>query len=372
LKAWPAGGPQQVWKAGGLGGGYSTPSVAGGRIYGMGWRGEEEVVWCLDASNARGLWMKPVAQAYRRIGRQAHAGASCTPTVEGDRLYALGVGGDLVCLKAADGSPVWSKNLVRDFGGSVPSWGYSESPLVDGNVVVVTPGGSAATLVALNKMSGEVAWRARVPEGDRAQYSSIIAADVNGQRHYVQFLSGGVVGVEAATGRYLWRYNSPANRTANCSTPIYFMNHVFAASGYGVGGGLARLVPAAEGIQAQEVWFTRYMKSHHGGVVLVDGHFYGFDESNLTCLDARTGQVTWADRSVGKGSVTFADGHLYARSERGPIALVEANPRQYVEKGRFDQPERSYEAAWAHPVVAGGKLYIRDQEVLFCYDVKAR
>ncbi len=368
LKSWPAGGPRLLWKAENLGGGYSSLSVTQGKVFSMGFRGEDEAVWALDEKTGRGLWATPIGRANRDVGYGD--GPRSTPTVDGDRLYVVGVSGDVACLRVANGQLLWKKSLVTEFGGRIPPWGYSESPLVDGDRVIATPGGRAATLVALNKMTGDVVWRASVPQGDMAAYASSIAADVNGERQYIQFLHGGVVGVSAKDGRFLWRYNSPANGTANCSTPVYRDGHVFAASAYNTGGGLARLAPGPSGTTAQEVYFTRSMKNHHGGMVLVGDHLYGFDESNLTCLDWKTGKVMWSDRSVGKGSVIYADGSLYCRGERGGVALVEATPTAYAEKGRFDQPERSGKNAWSHPVVANGRLYLRDQEALFCYDVR--
>ena len=365
LKTWPAGGPKQVWKAESLGGGYGSVAVSKGRIYGMGYRNPDEAVWCLDAATGRGLWATPIAQANRR-GKGYGDGSRCTPTVDGNLVFVEGDSGDIACLDAASGQIRWKKDLVTDFGGRVPGWGFTESPLVDGNKVILTPGGRAASIVALDKNTGEVIWKSVVPEGDAAGYSSAIIATVNGQRQYIQFMSGGVIGIAAADGKFLWRYNSPANRTANISTPIYRDGHVFAATAYNTGGGLAKL----NGSTADEVYFTRNMQNHHGGMVLVGEHLYGFNNSNLTCINFLTGAVAWENRSVGKGSVTAVDGMLICRGEGREIALVEANPAQYVEKGRFAQPERSGKSAWAHPVVANGKLYLRDQDIMFCYDVK--
>lgn len=363
LKAWPQGGPQQAWKATGCGEGYGAVAVQGGRIYGMGNRGGGEVVWALDARTGQPVWSTPFAPAIRA---EAGNGPRSTPTLDGGRLYALGVAGDLVCLDAASGRLIWRKHLAREFGGQMPTWGYCESPLVDGEKVVACPGG-VNTIVAFNKSSGQPLWTSRIPERDGAQYASCIVATVGGQRQYIQFLQKGVVGVAAQDGRFLWRYESPANGTANCTTPIFAENCVFATSNYGVGGGLARL--SAGG--AQEVYFTKRMQNHHGGVVLVNGHLYGFDQSNLTCLDFRTGQVKWFNRSVGKGSLVAAAGHLYCRGESdGGVALVEANPSAYVEKGRFRQPNPSGAPTWPHPVVANGRLYLRDQDVLLAYTVK--
>jgi outer membrane protein assembly factor BamB len=371
LKTWPEGGPRLVWKANGLGGGYCTPSVAGGRIFGISFRGKDELVWALAEVNGTELWKTRIAEAKPAAGGEGREGSRSTPTVYGDLIYALGEQGDLVCLETATGKERWHKNLVKDFGGAVPYWGYSESPLVDGDKLIVTPGGKAATLIALNKMTGETIWKAQVPEGDQAQYSSVIVAQVNGQRQYIQFLRGGVVGVSAGDGAFLWRYNHPANGVANCSTPIFHDNCVFAASGYGTGGGLAKLTSEEGKTKAEEVFFCKQMKNQHGGMVLVDGYIYGADDpSMLTCLELKTGKVMWEERKAGKGSIAYADGRLYYRDESGPIILVEANPEKYVEHGRFNQPDRSHANAWAHSVIANGRLYIQDQDILLCYDVK--
>jgi prepilin-type processing-associated H-X9-DG protein len=368
LPGWPKKGPELAWKATGLGAGFSTPSIAGDRIFTMGNRGRTEYVIALSEKDGKELWATEVGPV--RAGGGGYPGPRCTPTVDGASLYALGLNGDLVCLEVAKGKERWRKNLVKDFAGQVGGWGYSESPLVDGDKVICTPGGKKATLVALNKKDGETIWTAQVPQGDGAHYSSVIAANVGKQRQYIQFLRGGVVGVAAADGEFLWRYNHPANGTANCSTPIYHDGHVFAASSYGVGGGLVKLTKDGNKVKAEEVYFTKHMKNHHGGIVLLNGYLYGSNEGVLACLDFKTGEVMWEDRHPGKGSIAYADGRLYYRNEGGPIVLVEANPKKYVEKGRFNQPDRSRMPAWPHPVIANGKLYIRDQDILLCYNVK--
>jgi prepilin-type processing-associated H-X9-DG protein len=370
LKSWPKDGPPLLWKATGLGEGFGTPSVAAGRIFSMGNRGKTEYVMALDARNGKQLWVKATGPVRSNGG--GYPGPRCTPTVDGALVYALGLNGHLLCLDVATGKIRWSKNLLKDFQGSVGGWGYSESPLIDGDKLICTPGGHTATLVALNKKTGAVLWKAIVPEGDSAAYSSVIAAEVDGQRQYIQFVSGGVVGVAAADGKFLWRYDKPANGTANCSTPIFQDNQVFAASSYGTGGGSVKLSRNGATTKAEEIYFTRNMKNHHGGMVLVDGYVYGSDEGMLSCLDFKTGEVMWEDRHPGKGSIAYADGRLYYRNEGGPILLVEANPKKYVDCGRFEQPDRSDHPAWPHPVIANGKLYIRDQDVLLCYDVKRR
>jgi outer membrane protein assembly factor BamB len=368
LQEWPKNGPTLAWKAENLGGGFSTPSVAGGRVYGMGFRGNDEVVWALDEKTGEQVWSVKIADANRRVGYSE--GPRCTPTVDGDRLYVLGLGADLVCLKINNGEEVWRKNLAKDFAGRVGGWGYSESPLIDGDKLLCTPGGDKATLAALDKKTGETIWKGVVPKGDQAQYSSIIAADFEGRRQYIQFLSRGVVGF-SGDGEFLWRYDHPRNSTANCSTPLYRDGYVFAASAYGTGGGLAKLSRDGDKVQAEEVYFTKQMKNHHGGMVLIGDFLYGSDEGQLTCLEFKTGKMQWAERKAGKGSIAYADGQLYYRNEDGPVILVEANPKKYVEHGRFTPP-RTGKPAWPHPIVANGKLYIRDQQYLYCYDVKQK
>lgn len=371
LKAWPTEGPKLLWKSTNLGEGHATPSVAGGVIYGMGLREGKEIVWALDEKTGTELWNTPIAGGITLDGSQGGYGSRATPTVDGNRIFTLGVGGELVCLNRADGKLLWNKSLVTHFGGNIPTWGYSESPLVDGDKVVVTPGGPGASLVALNKNTGETLWKANVPEGG-VSYSSAIIATVNGTRQYIQFLNRCVVGVSATDGKLLWQFAGPANRNGiNCSTPIYQDGYVFAASSYQHGGALGKLSSNGGVISAEQVYFTRDMKNHHGGMVLVGDYIYGFDDPRtLTCLEFKTGKVVWTNQSVGKGSITYADGMLYCRSERGPVALVEANPKEYVEKGRFEQPDRSRDPSWPYPVVANGKLLLRDQGVLLCYDVK--
>lgn len=377
LKSWPADGPRLLWQVEALGYGISTPSIAGGRVYGMSLRGDDEVVWALNAADGKEVWCATIGKPNNNDPGRRGAGPRCTPTIDGDGLYALGVNGDFACLDLATGKPRWQKSLVRDFGGNMPGWGYSESPLIDGEKVVATPGGREATMVALNKMTGDVVWKGPVPEGDRAGYASCIAAEVDGQRQYIQFTASGVVAVAAKDGKFLWRYNAPANRTANCSTPIYRDHMVFAASGYATGGGAVKLATSNEGVTATEAYFTKQMQNHHGGMVLIGDYLYGFDGSNLTCLEFKTGDVKWSNRSVGKGAVAFAEGLLYCRSESGPMALVEATPTGYVEKARFSppsdpnpHPDPDAKRTWPHPVVAGGRLYLRHMNLLLCYDIK--
>lgn len=369
-QSWPAEGPPLAWKIDTVGIGFSTPAVAAKRIYVMGNRDNQEWIFALDATKKGKLvWEMPIGPV--RSEGAGYPGPRSTPTVDGKRVYTLGINGDLVALDSSTGKIAWRHDLVADFGGGIPNWGYSESVLIDGNKLLCTPGGSQATLVALDKRSGELLWQS--PIGDGAGYSSIIKAKLAGREQYVQFTAQGVVGVAADSGEFLWRYDAPANGTADISTPLSEGNYVFAASGYGTGGGLAEIRRAGSKFAAEQVFFSKDIKNQHGGVLLIDGHLYGAnDPSLLSCLDFKTGALRWSDRAPGKCSLAFADGRLYARSEEGKVSLVEANPASCVLHGQFDQPDRSEQPSWPHPVIAGGQLYLRDQGVLLVYDIRAR
>ncbi len=562
-------------------------------------RGDEEVVWALSESDGKELWVRPLGPAFEQQFHQSKEGPGCTPTVDGDHLYVLGMSGALACLRVADGEIVWQRNLKDDFGGVAPMWNFRESPLVDGDKLICTPGAEDATLVALDKMTGEIVWKSKPPEassapaqaeGDRevprgpdrpraggqpgggpergdagaattvsgtkdprlfasehwgmtafshkvpngkyvaklyfaetfdgitkegqrvfsfnvegkeikdfdvwekagglrqayietvpvevtdgefrieftaqvenpaikaielipeaasdavptirinagatepftdsngqvwqpdtgfeggsqnsgfggfagggprgrfggggrpggfggfsqtgAAYSSPIAIDFGGKRQYVQLTAKALIGVNAADGTVLWEYPKPANRMGiNCTTPLYHDGIVFASSAYGAGGGAAKLSATPDGgIEATELYFTNRMQNHHGGIILLDSCLYGANGGNgggnLICIDFETGEVLWDERRgkqrIPKGAITFADGRLYYRTEEGTMLLIEPSREKYIERGRFEQPDRTDVPAWAHPVIANGKLYVRDQDVLFCYDVKAK
>ena len=305
-----------------------------------------------------------------RVEQDKGNGPRGTPTLDGDRLYVLTENGDLACLRERDGSRVWGKNILKEFGASNPRWLISESPLVDGNRLIVSPGGSGAGIVALDKMTGAEIWRTK-ELSDQAGYASCIIAEVGGVRSYINFTSTAAVGVRASDGKLMWRYANVANRVANCTTPIFADNKVFFSSAYGTGGALLNLTAQNGEVKAEEAYFTKEMMNHHGGMVLVNGYLYGFSNAILTCIEFNTGKVMWKDRSVGKGSIGYADGMLYLLGEKQMVGLAEANPNAYVEKGRFPINDRGWDS-WAHPVIVGGKLYIRNQNELTCYDVKAK
>ncbi|MHC4876572.1 MAG: PQQ-binding-like beta-propeller repeat protein [Planctomycetota bacterium] len=381
LAEWPADGPQVAWKVDTIGDGYSSIVVADGRIITMGNVDGEGRVICLNEKDGSTLWSvhPPTEKKLYKHGKGD--GGRGTPTIDGEFVYAIGGGGDVTCLQVADGKVVWSKHLVDDLGGKVPGWGYSESPLIDGDNVIVTPGEAGGTVAALNKRTGEVVWQS-TDLTDKAHYCSAALATIHGVRQIITFTGGRgskrnpgdpprVVGLEADTGKLLWSYEKSANRTANVSTPIIHGDTVFSASAYGTGGGLCRIRKSDSGFEAEPVYFENKMQNHHGGMVLVDGYLYGTGSNTLICLDIKSGEIAWQDRSAGKGSVAYADGHIYLYGEKNQVALVEANPDEYVEKGRFDVPKSEW-PTWAHPVVANGKFYLRDMNSLTCYDVSAK
>jgi outer membrane protein assembly factor BamB len=330
-------------------------------------RNRQSVVTSLNRVDGAAVWTHAIGRAGTN---DRGPGPRSTPTVDGDRLYVLTENGDLVCLRVRDGSVVWQRNILEDFRARNINWLMSESPLVDGNMVIVTPGGRSAGMAALDKMTGKTIWTSR-ELSDEAGYASPIVADVQGVRTIMTLTAEAGIGVRASDGKLMWRYRDVANRTANAATPVYAGDRVFYASAYGTGGALLSLRAAEGSVRAQEVYFTRDMQNHHGGMVLLDGYLYGFNNAILTCLEFATGKVMWRHRSVGKGAVTAADGHLYIVSENQVVGLAEASPTGYRETGRFTIRDQGL-PSWAHPVVAGGRLYVRDQGTLTSYDVRAK
>jgi outer membrane protein assembly factor BamB len=380
LKEWPAEGPRLLWRLDGLGRGYSSIAIVGDRFYTMGDLAREkeersQYVLAFGLKERRLLWAARVGAPHDDGGPRG------TPTVDGDRVFALGTDGDLVCLEAASGVTRWQRNLTRDFGGRVMSmWKYCESPLVDGDKVICTPGGEKALLVALEKGSGKLLWQTAAPAlGPRGQdgagYASPIVAEIEGMRQYIQVAGRGIIAVEAETGRVQWSYNRIANDTANIPNPVVHGNLVFVANGYSAGSALLRIRRDGDTFQAEEVYFLqpRQFDNHHGGIVLVGDHVYGgvgFSKGDPACVDLLTGSVAWKARAPSSGSaaVLYADGHLIFRYDRGLVALVEASPGGYRLKGQF-KALASSGPAWAYPVVYQRRLYLRHNDLLACYDL---
>ena len=375
LQSWPPEGPPLAWSTKGLGGGYSTVSVAKDRIYTLGnqqdkekKRGRLSYLVALNRADGKVLWTAEVGPAGGSLG--------CTPTVDGDRIYALGQMGDLVCIDK-DGNRVWHRDLVKDFGGQKGGWNYCESPLVDGDRLIVTPGGTEATIVALNKATGETVWKCPIPSrSPQAGYSSVVIANAGGVKQYIQLYNGGVVGV-GTDGKLLWHNKTLASNTANVPNPIVTGEYVFASAGYGKGAVLLRLKAEGKGVTAEQVYHSRELGNRHGGVVKVGDYVYGDtdQEGRPFCGDFMTGKRLWhrEDGSGGANSaaVTYADGRLYIHYQNGVVALVKASPEKYEEFGSFSPPKLNG-AAWAHPVVCDGHLYLREGDYLYCYDVRAK
>jgi len=361
LKTWPAQGPTQLWRTSGAGIGFSSFAASGGRLYTLGDRGDREYVIAFDANSGKLAWQSPIGASFSNNQGDGPRG---TPTIDGDRLYALGGNGDFVCLDAKTGKAVWTKNVLREFGGRNISWGLSESPLVVTDRVLVQAGGPNAGIVALNKMTGAPIWRSH---SDEAGYSSAVLATVGGTQQAVFFTAERALGVSVRDGRELWSYDKVANRTANIATPIVSGNRVFMSSDYGTGAALLELSPSG----AREVYFTRDMRNHHSTSVLVGDYVYGFSSSILTAMRLADGTVAWRDRSVGKGSLIYADDRLYLFSDNGVVGLAEPTPTGYREHGRF-RIQTGASPTWSHPIITGGKLILRDQDTVYAFSVKAQ
>lgn len=368
LDQWPENGPPLVWTAAGLGDGYSGISVAKGRIYTMGEDKSSCYLRALDEECGKIVWSTKVGAIG---GGGGYAGPRSTPTVDGDQVYALGQFGDLVCAATKDGNEIWRTRLNKDLHGKMMSgWGYAESVLIDGEKLICTPGGKDGTLAALDKSTGKVLWRS-MDFTDPAAYSSVIAASIDETPTYIVLTGENIAGIGAADGRLLWKAkrNGP---TAVIPTPIYSDHHVFVTSGYGAGGDCFKISRDGNVFNVKKAYHTSDMGVHVGGVVLLDNHLFGVNERNLVCIEFLTGKLKWKDKCVGKGAVTYADGRLYVRSDAKPgdVALVEANPDQYALKGKFEQPDGSGNQTWPPVVVANGKMYLRDQDALLCYELQ--
>jgi outer membrane protein assembly factor BamB len=367
LRNWKDGQPRLEWKTDGLGEGYGSLAISSGRIYMQGALAGRSGVHCLEAATGKKLWFTPLGS---KSDNDRGNGPRSTPTVEGDRLWALTESGDLAMLESASGKVLWAKNIIgKDFRGEQPHWLMSESPLVDGEMLIVTPGAPGATLVAMEKNSGKWIWSSQ-ELSDPPGYSSVIAFNVGPVRCLAALTAKAGVGVRANDGKLMWRWEKPANRVANCATPIFAEGKVFYTSAYGTGGGAMNLAAKGDIVEAAEAYFTREMANHHGGVVYHNGHLYGFSNAILTCMKLSDGIVAWRDRSVGKGCLTLADGMLFLLGEGNIAGLAEATPEGYKELGRFTIPDQG-RPSWAYPVVSGGRLYIRHQGLLMCHNVKA-
>ena len=378
LKSWEQQAPALLWMGEGMGSGYASVAVVGDRIYTTGDLKDGQGVVAVNAKDGKVLWTTVLTAGAPKHGFE---GSRCTPTVVGNQLWVTTSNGSIACL-TTDGKVVWKKDFEKEWGGKMMSgWGYAESVLVDGKLAICTPGGPDAMMVALDKDSGRELWKCKVPEFGKkgkpgAGYSSVVISMAGGVKQYVQMTGPGVIGVRAADGKFLWGYDQSANTTANISSPVIAGDYVFSSSAYGAGAGLVKLTKDGDGVKAEEVYFLKpdQLQNHHGGMVLVDGYLYCGHKQNggdLLCLDIKTGKFMWGPvKAPGKGSaaVTYADGHLIFRYQDGLLVLVEATPREFKMKGSF-KPEFQDKESWAHPVVSGGRLYLREQDKMMCYQL---
>ena len=375
LKEWPTNGPRLLWQQKNIGAGFSTPAVVGDRIYLLSNDGlENEFVQALSIKDGGRLWSTRLGKVGNPKQDPNYPAARSTPTVVGDALYALGSDGDLVCVQAASGQERWRKSLRTDFGGKPGTWAYAESPLVDGDALVCTPGGREATLVALNRETGALIWKCPVPGGDEAAYASAIVVEAAGIKQYVQFLQNGLASVDAKTGKFLWRYDKTAHGSpAVILTPLADTDTIYSGA-YRAGGGLIKPTSADGAVKIEELYFSPKLPIGVGGVVKVGDYLFGSTSQALLCVAFRTGEIKWEERALAPASLLYADGRLYLHGENGDVALLDPAPDAYHEKGRFtppEQPDRGRAKAWAYPVVANGRLYIRDAGSLWCYDIQA-
>jgi outer membrane protein assembly factor BamB len=379
LRQWPKEGPKLLWQADDIGDGYSTPAVVGNRIYVMSNRGlQNEFVQALSAQDGKVIWTSRVGNVGNPDQNPNFPKARSTPSVDGNFVYALGSDGDFACLDSKTGKIVWQKNLRKEFAGQPGEWAYAESPLVDGDVVVVTPGGAEATMVAVNKKTGSLAWKSAIPGGDPAGYASAIVVQGGGRKQYVQLLSGGLVGVDAKTGEFLWRYKDVAKGPAQYFTPVARNEFVYTGA-LGIGGGMVRLKADGKGVAAEQVYFARGLPNGIGGAVLTNDHIFGTEVGrSLLAVEFATGKVKWKQNDFGYASLVAADGLLFCHLASGEMALLDATADGFKETGRFTPPTQPQhkkdpqfsEMAFAFPVIANGKLYLRDLGTLWVYDLK--
>lgn len=370
LKSWPAAGPAVRWKRTDLGTGYSSPVVVAGVVYIQTTKGPDEFTLALDEKTGETKWTAPIGKVGKNTG-PPYPGTRATPTFDAGKLYCLSSDGELNCLNAADGTQVWQKSLRTNFDGKVGNWAYSESVLIDGDALVCTPGGEKSTLAKLKKATGETIWTCAVPGGDLADYASVMPVTVNGKKQYVQYMRKALVGVDAETGAFLWKHSRTQDPGASILTPVVSGSTVFISGSRGGGAGLD-LASGENGFK--ELYYDKKLGASLGGAVVIDGYLYASNPNELFCADFKTGEIKWSDRSVGAASVCVADGMLYVRGYNmpGEIALVKPDPAGYKEVSRFKQPDKSKIQGWPHPVVANGGFYVRDQDVLICFDVKAK
>ena len=372
LQQWPEAGPRLIWQIRNLGDGYGAPSIADGKIYLLVNQGlDQESVLALDDKDGSTLWSTQIGKVGNPNQRPNYPAARSTPAIVGDAVYALGSDGDLACLESKTGKIRWQKNLRTEYGGEPGEWAYAESPLVDDDVVVIAPGSEQAALVALNRKSGDPIWKATVPGSKQAGYASIVTGKIADVKQYIAYIGMGLVGIEADSGKFLWSYDGTKGQ-ANSATPLVRDALVYSGAGR-LGGGLVKVTPTADGFDAEQVYFSPKLPNAQGGSILIGDYLYGGNSSTFMCVDFKTGDIRWEQRIPESASMCFADNRLYLHLNNGDVMLVKPSPEAFGEQGKFsppNQPDRGKAKAWAYPVVANGRLYIRDLGTMWCYDLR--
>ena len=373
LQTWAPEGPPRQWLYENCGLGYSGPAIVGDRLFILGTREDQEQLLCLDTTQrGKELWHTPLGPVYENNWGD---GPRSTPIVEGEFVYALVAEGNLSCLRIQDGSIVWKKSM-QEYGGKIPAWGYSESPFIYQEKIICTPGGKDGAIVALDKSTGEFLWQ--IPElTDTAHYSSIIVAEQNGRAIGVQLLASQLVGFNLSDGELLWTVPW-GGHVAVVPTPIAWENYIYVTSGYGAG---CMLVSLNDDFSAEPVYEgNKLVTNHHGGVLRLGQSIFGYsDGKGWVCQDLLSGEKNWQNKKeLGKGAIAYADQRFYCLSENeGEVVLIAASEEDWIEHGRFTlEPQTELRKPsgkiWTHPVIAGGRLYLRDQELLFCFDIREK
>ncbi len=363
LTKWPANGPEILWAFDKLGKGYSSPVVANEQIYVSSMIENKGFVHAITF-DGKEKWKASYGEEFY----ESYPGARSTPTIVDDLMYMYTGHGVLVCMSSIDGEIKWKKDGFNDFDGENIRWGVTETVVVDGDLVFMTPGGKKHNIVALNRFTGELVWSSP-GKGELSAYCTPLLVKLQARNLLVTHTADHILGLDSKTGKMLWSYPQTNRWQVHANTPIFYDGDLFCFSGYGQGG--VKLDLSADGTSVEKAWFSSNLDSRMGGMVVLDGYLYGSGDNNREwrCVDWNTGDEKYADKSVGKGVVISADGMLYCYSDRGELAMVEANPKSFKVIGNT-KVELGSEQHWAHPIIHNGVLYLRHGDTLIAYKVK--
>lgn len=359
ITTWPEEGPQVLWRIA-IGDGFSAISVAHGNVYTMWTEGDDEFLYCLDASTGDKLWQFRVGPVFK----EDHGdGPRSVPTIENEMVYIVGSNGHFHAVHAIRGNPIWSHDLVREYGTVIPRWGYSCSPLIERNLVILDVGGKTGhAFIAFEKKNGQVIWRSHT---DKLTYSSPMAFTISGRRQIIFFNESGLHAVSPENGEVLWHYKW--EETINIATPIFIApDKIFISSSYGKGAVLLKITNRDGRFAIEPIWNNDTMRNHFNSSVLAGNYLYGFDNAVLKCIAADTGEQKWLKRRLGKGSLIYADGQFIVLSERGKLILIEANSDQYIETASFQILKGR---CWTPPSFSDGRLFLRNRVEIVCLNM---